>query len=154
MSASIEVCHIRFEYTREETRGIFNKKEYHYGRYVAEVTRPSGKEIIAQTAEFMTPGSGNSNAKADDPMSWTTLKQIKTDALNQLIQQLLNDGWEVMTTNDKGDVQSLKRQIGATSSGNSSSPADLLKQLASLRDAGILTEEEFHVKKTEILKRM
>jgi len=30
----------------------------------------------------------------------------------------------------------------------------LLKQLASLRDAGILTQEEFEAKKAEILKRI
>lgn len=137
MSTNIEVCHIRLEDTREKKRGRGWGKETYHDRYIAEVIRPSGKEIIAHTTEFLSYYS-------DDAI----------DARNQMIQQLLNDGWEVMTTNDRGEVQSLKRQLGTAPSDSSASPANLLKQLALLRDEGILTDEEFQVKKAEILRRM
>ncbi|MCX5037305.1 SHOCT domain-containing protein [Streptomyces coelicoflavus] len=42
----------------------------------------------------------------------------------------------------------------ATPSSQASTPVEQLRQLAELRDAGILTEEEFTTKKAEILARM
>jgi hypothetical protein len=37
---------------------------------------------------------------------------------------------------------------------NDDSPVELLKRLGELRDAGVLTDEEFHSKKAELLERM
>ncbi len=117
-------------------------------KWVAEIVHPSGKKIVAQSPEFMWRDSGDYSEKQYET------EMYSNDARHLFVQQLLNDGWEVMTTNDRGEVQPLKRQIGSAPSDSSASPADLLKQLASLRDAGILTEEKFQVKKAEILRRM
>lgn len=131
MPSDIEVCHVRRE---TKITGIPFFSDFN-GWYVAQVADSSGTKTIAQTDEFVD------GSKALD------------EAYQKMIQELVNDGWEVMTTDEDGVVTSLKRHIGAIPSAGTS-PADLLKQLASLKDAGILTEQEFQAKKAEILKRM
>jgi hypothetical protein len=67
MVANVEVCHIGAEVTRKVHQNSFGglsaalsiltmglvviDKNYSYGRYVAEVVRSSGREIIAHTEE-------------------------------------------------------------------------------------------------------
>jgi hypothetical protein len=62
---------------------------------------------------------------------------------------------EFVALRDEVEVAIAKSSGGGTSSGGSApSSADQLAQLASLRDQGILSEDEFAVKKKEILARM
>jgi hypothetical protein len=153
MSSNIEVCYIRLIETRQENVGIFliSKNINRYRVYVAEIVHPSGKKVIAQTGEFPSPYSA---IAITNVKKFTELQQIEIDVRNRLVQHLFNDGWEMMTTNEYGEITSLKRQIGTAQTVNATSPADLLKQLASLRDGGVLTEEEFQSKKAELLKRI
>lgn len=72
-----------------------------------------------------------------------------------LISRLASKGWEPTKHDEVGHVLSMKRRIDdPTSSRVTTDPTDLLQQLANLRAAGILTEQEFQTKKAEILKRM
>jgi hypothetical protein len=75
----------------------------------------------------------------------------------ELRDKLLDDGWEIVAA-DNGYVRQMKKLVQAVqttpSAAQTPSNVELLQQLASLRDAGILTEEEFQTKKAEILKRL
>lgn len=71
-------------------------------------------------------------------------------ATETLKSRLLNEGWA--TADDdllKRPVESQAEPRNAGPTGNSS--VEILKQLAELRDAGVLTEEEFQQKKSQIL---
>lgn len=158
MPSNLEICHIRFEQTREEFTGgglelLLNFFDgptclTTHGRYIAEVVRATGNVIIAETPEFIISDTESGPARSSE------IRRIREDSLHFMIHQLLNDGWEIMTTNDRGEVQSLKRQIGVAAPSSNVSPAELLKQLAALRDAGILSEAEFQAKKASILSRI
>jgi hypothetical protein len=75
-----------------------------------------------------------------------------------LISRLASEGWEPTKHDEVGFVLSMKRRIeettGRAATYASTDPADLLEQLANLRAAGVLTEQEFLAKKAQVLKRM
>ena len=75
-------------------------------------------------------------------------------AYNELTEQLAGEGWETVSMDSLGRPAVMRRPISETSSQVSTKASDLLQQLANLRAAGILTEQEFQTKKSEILKRM
>ncbi len=145
MTETSETCRIRGEALRESWN-IFASAVY---RFVAETPNASGWTTVAHSPEYQIPGLRK--------LIWTNEfaldEQIK-EARGQLVQQLLKDGWEIVSVDTDGEVQWLKRQKNQQAAQVSGTPADLLAQLASLRDAGVLTEEEFQNKKAEILKRM
>ena len=71
------------------------------------------------------------------------------NALSRLVVRMGRDGWEPTD----GGMTSLKRTKPTTLT-EANNPTSLLQQLANLRDAGILTQQEFETKKAEILKRI
>jgi hypothetical protein len=75
-------------------------------------------------------------------------------AYQKLIAHLKSEGWQPAETSDERIISMKRRLAGANSQTATHSPADLLRQLENLRDAGVLTEQEFQTKKAEILKRM
>ena len=95
-------------------------------------------------------------------------EEQKKAANLRLVAQLASIGWEPTTFDDKGLVTSLKRVKSEPETKNAErnqsahsqkpiskpSPDELLRQLATLRDAGILSQDEFDAKKSEILKRI
>jgi len=74
-------------------------------------------------------------------------------AYQKLITHLKSEGWEAAGTDDE-KITSMKRRVGSPAIQATNNPTELLKQLTNLRDAGVLTEQEFQTKKVEILKRM
>ena len=147
MANTFEVCTVRLK-SRHDHAGFFNAPSVHYDRYVAEVSSPSGTQIIAQTDEFKTLDTSGANVAEGMQQASTLLRE----AHHRLLEELFKAGWEVLTTDDFGQAASLKREVGA--SNVASAPSDLLVQLASLRDQGILTEQEYQAKKAELLRRL
>ncbi|MCB8942499.1 MAG: SHOCT domain-containing protein [Ardenticatenaceae bacterium] len=72
----------------------------------------------------------------------------------KMISHLLNEGWEPAATNEHGGITLMKRPITESEHQATNDPVNLLRQLANLHEAGILTDQEFEAKKAEILKRM
>ena len=108
-------------------------------QWQAHQITPSGPVIIlkSEAVEF----KGRDIEKKDET------------AYRKLIAQLKRERWEPAEINDE-KITSMKRRVSETNSQAPNNPADLLQQLTNLRDAGILTEQEFQTKKAEILKRM
>lgn len=86
--------------------------------------------------------------------SYEKTEEMYEKAYRQLVAQLTIAGWEPVTYRGNGKIESMKRQVDGDTTDSTTNPTDLIKQLANLRDAGILTEQEFQTKKAEILKRM
>jgi hypothetical protein len=137
-----ETCEVRLD-QRKEGGGLFGKT-FNYFKAIA------GSRLVAKSEEFPE----------------ISLWQVEDKAqpfLNKLIQQLVADSWElVKQQRDAEEIIFEKRTMIFRKSNVKNSntekaaltPAELLRQLASLRDAGILTQEEFETKKAEILKRV
>jgi hypothetical protein len=130
-----EVCQIRAIETKKG--GLFSSS---HNIFVAEMLAPSENKVIAKTKEFQNKGP------------------TPNKVCHQLIQRLTADGWELVGEVPLGrdilaweEPLSLRRPI---TSSQPPSATELLQQLASLKDAGILTQEEFEAKKAEILKRL
>lgn len=66
------------------------------------------------------------------------------------------DTTSVFVSATERDILPLAKNRSATTQAaqNSESPLDHIRKLAELRDAGIITEDEFMTKKTELLKRL
>jgi hypothetical protein len=135
--AQWETCEIQQLAIGEKKTGIFSKTSV--WRWEAKRTTPSGVETIAKSREFEAP--------------WKADSQIR-EAYQELIADLASEGWEPAAHDETGQVTLMRRQIGGARAHATTNPADLLEQLANLRAAGILTEQEFQTKKAEILKRM
>jgi len=127
-----ETCEIVIETVRGG--GFFGGSRL---RWVARKITTSGVEVIATSDEFKMGPSDDENAKATH---------------NKLVAHLAYEGWEP-AADAGGQVTLMKRRIGEQSA-QATTSADLLQQLANLRSAGILTEQEFRAKKAEILKRI
>jgi hypothetical protein len=124
-------------------------------KYVAIV---AGKYIV-ETKEYQTkPTPKDFEQTSGYNRDIAFILHIDEIAYQDLLQQLMNDGWEVVATNERGKVTQMKKLMPAAqttpSASQTPSNIELLQQLASLRDASILTEEEFQTKKAEILKRL
>jgi len=129
-----EYCVIDFELMGTVKSGIFSKKQGLL-RYISYKLTPNEVVEIESTAP----------ATAEDMRS----------TKNSMVRLLIDNGWK--SVEGKGDY--LKRRVSNEKStvASSSSPDDhieTLKQLAELRDTGVLTEEEFKKKKGEILDKM
>lgn len=111
------------------------------GQYIAHKLTPTGPTEIARSDDsfYMYPNP-----------DWERRKK----ALSQVLARLSADGWEIAGTNEHGEITTLKREVSNQNESFSTSPTDLLQQLANLHRAGILTQEEFDKKKAEILKRL
>jgi hypothetical protein len=87
------------------------------------------------------------------------------EALKQLSQKLLRDGWEFVgdqaLTGNKRNKVFRRRLVTASIVSNSSSASDnqpevlhLISLLAELNKAGVLTDEEFTQKKKDLLRKL
>jgi hypothetical protein len=148
-NSNYQICKIE-RIDRKIHGGLFGQdiKEW-FLKYAAIV---AGKNVV-ETKEYQfypTP-------KGFDPNKSFGV-HIDEIAYQELLQQLMNDRWEVVATDKKGRVTQMKKPMQAEqtapSAAQTPSNIELLQQLASLKDAGILTEEEFQTKKAEILKRL
>jgi hypothetical protein len=144
---SWETCNIELVTLRAEQIkvGLFTER-YVPGiyRWEARAMDSSGSHVSYRSEEFEI----GFREKAAEGI------QAQVAAYNKLIAQLSSEGWEPSATNEQGFVTLMRRQVKASKFQQMSDPTELLQQLTNLRDAGILTEEEFKVKKIEIIKRM
>ncbi|MER2998451.1 SHOCT domain-containing protein [Pontibacter populi] len=94
------------------------------------------------------------------PIETSPLYDNLVDSLyHDLKDRLMNNNWEVMNGQTDIFIRKIDNQESADSETQSNftqqkDPIVLLKQLAELRDSGVLTEEEFEKKKSEILDKM
>lgn len=123
----MEVCQIRTVMT---TRRF--PTERLIWQYTAEVHTAKGTVVIAQT-------------------KWSTDQRKPHD---ELIQQLIADGWQPSGTDRLGLISVLKREPPSKPSPNSADPAELLKHLIALRNAGVLTEDEIATIKARIVAKV
>lgn len=113
--------------------------------YVIKLTS-SGREQIYQSETW---GSTN------DDFTGKKNRRKMGEYYHEMINFLLAQGWEpVQTDAIWGHISMMKREVGAKTPTASLDPTNLLEQLASLHKAGILTDEEYQAKKTEILNRI
>jgi hypothetical protein len=140
-----ELCQIRAKLTKP---GRPSGTSWNYYTFEAE----TGSTIIATSQEFTYGNPGDTN--------WNP-------AIKRLLLTLTNDGWEIQDHKEAAQgwrllaypshdrTITLRRPIETKDNEENKdhSPVKLLQQLASLKDAGILTEKEFQSKKAEILKR-
>jgi hypothetical protein len=150
--AQSETCEIKLVKLRDG--GGFFRGGCHISRYEAQKMTSSGSTTIFRTDSFeIGPG-------ANKEQNEKRILEYK-----KMIANLGNEGWEASSYGrdefwreyEERRITTMKRRISAPGSGstdNTANSADLLKQLAALRDAGILTEQEFQTKKAEILKRI
>jgi hypothetical protein len=61
-------------------------------------------------------------------------------------------GWHCWRCQPEGPTPADPRL--ATADGQPTSPLDQIRQLAALRDEGVLSDEEFQTKKAELLRRL
>ena len=135
-----------YEYCEIEMKTLhdgFWRNTYQWQAHKA--TLSGSTVIITKTEEFHTGGSDDAD------------RERRRKAYHQLIAQMTNAGWEVVSHDRNDWVSSMKRQVGGgntdSMTNNSDNAAELLKQLDNLRSSGILTDDEFQTKVTEILKR-
>jgi hypothetical protein len=130
-----ETCEIRRVTVRETKSGFFGIGDRVGAEcWEARIVSPSGSQIIYKSTEFQT-------------------REEMDVAHSSVTTRLLSEGWEPTATDRGGYVSLMKRQVETTTQVPINN-ANLLQQLANLRDAGILTEQEFQAKKAEILRRM
>jgi len=154
----VETCQIRLKYVykgflRHASLVIANKQVF---RWVAEVLTGARNDEITQTEEFELR-LDESVRKTDPLAEFESRAIITTEARlirQQLLQQLQADGWEYVTSDPSDRITTLKRMKAQVASSDNLAFSETLRQLASLRDAGIITPEEFETKKAEILKKI
>jgi hypothetical protein len=119
-------------------------------RWVVEVLTGAGSKKIDESEKFeLSLKSEHEGYMLEDGAIIDTQARL---IRQRLLQRLQSDGWEFVTSDPADRVITLKK--GKTQVPSNSDFTDLLKQLASLRDAGIITPSEFEQKKAEILKRL
>ncbi len=159
--AKWENCEIKVVTVREAKQGMF---KYTYGIYYweAHMMTPSGPKTLYKSNEF-EPGTGYLDIDSYDsefPETACTKGMKgneKCDAeYERMIATLGEDGWQPSRTNRNGWIVLLKRQVGSgeVTNAQTANLGSLLEQLANLRNADVLTEQEFQTKKAEILRRM
>jgi len=116
--------------------------------FVAEKVTPDGNEVIGQSKVYQPESSffgGTDYRKKAD---------AEAELHQALLAQLLADGWEPTGTDDEGKIMALRKPLASAAQDKDTEPSGLLKKLASLRDAGILSQQEYDEKKAEILRRL
>jgi hypothetical protein len=151
-----ETCELeQVELREKKIWGFFTYRFYrgtlHVYRWQAKQRTPLGVSIIYKSDPFerhvfFPSPRGFPELRAEDD-------KIDNELYQRMLTDLARDGWEPAAW-DRHWVVQMKRQIGPVDTYTGTDPVELLKQLQNLRDAGILTEQEFQTKKTEILKRI
>ena len=134
---------------KEVSAGFLNWTYRGIYRYEAQKVAPSGPETIFSSDDFVYE-----LVLKEGTEKWVEEEAKDTKAYNQVVAHLTSKGWEPVAIHPGGRIATMKRRIGGAVAVSATSSTDLLQQLATLRDAGILTEQEFQTKKAEILKRM
>jgi len=143
MPTSWETCEI-VRIDREARSGLFGKTWCLH--WEARKTTPSGLVTFAQSNEV----------EATNVLDKRYQEYIdkESNVYQQLITKLANEGWEPAATDQLGRITLMKRHSAQSEAQTAAGSIGLIQQLANLRDAGVLTEQEFQTKKAEILKRM
>ncbi len=157
-----ETCEIDLVTLQKRKRGMF-KSTSPICQWEAKRMTPSGSEVIFKSDEFeVKVGISDVTDMADTNYFPKGENEICDVEYDKMIGHLGSKGWQPSRTNRNRWVTLMKRQVDESEKVNkahigprsTTSPVDLLKQLTNLRDAGILTEQEFQTKKAEILKRI
>jgi len=152
-----ETCNIEQIKVRESKKGggLFSSPlEIYIYQYQARKVTPSGIEILFKSNEFKSTSGGSYAFSDEREAERRAERDAKKAAYDQTIAYLSNEGWEPAATTEGGHVTLMKRQIIDPDNQAKTDSVSLIQQLANLRDAGILTEQEFQAKKAEILKRV
>jgi hypothetical protein len=116
--------------------------------FVAEKSSITGNEVIARSPKVVS----RFNGFVWTPTPRTLLGELAAELHQQVLSQLLAEGWEPAGTDKDGKVMFLKRRVEIKSKALKPEKTELLKQLAALRDAGVLTNAEYEEKKKAILE--
>lgn len=111
----------------------------------------SGRErVIAQSPEWEHAMQGWIQVDGADAIHARNV-QREESARAGLVQALLDAGWQVVATNERGLPTSFRRSVAAVA-GSEPLPdaATLLKALDDLRRAGLLSDEEYQSKRLRL----
>ena len=129
-------------------------QEYEYSVIFSEF--PGGAEVVFD-AHQLTPHE----AVLIYRVSWELGDQkAEEESCGELEARLASAGWEPIGDPSVRSGALMKRRLDAKASAErptssaGANPVETLKQLAELRDSGVLTEEEFEGKKKDILAEM
>ena len=137
-------------------------------RWEARRITTSGVEVIHKSPDFSARFAGIEFRDQRYPQGGIAAakglpdnEQCDTE-YEKMIAKLGLENWQPIKFNANGWIKLMSRPVidantkpkERPESHIAESPINLLEQLAKLRDAGILTEQEFQAKKVEILKRL
>jgi len=137
----VEYCQLRLEETRPRVNSL--TRIAFFQRYVAH----QGNDIIAKSDEFVRDTEIWASEKKKNEQHQHADK-VQEISYHQIFQQLTNEGWEPLGTDEKGRVMSFKRTN--IPQGNFIAELERLNQL---KHQGVLTEEEFEIAKKKLLEK-
>ncbi len=149
-----------FEYCQielcEERRGGFFKK-IHYSWEAQKIT-PQGKEILFRSEEFPRLYSGDPQKEKED-------ERKERAAREAVVSFLLARGWTPDQLDEHGVVAILRRPLEAeptSASASAAAPApaaaqSIIQRLETLKEvhaSGLISDEEYAAKRSEILREI
>lgn len=142
-----ETCKIEDVKVREykQKSGLLSTHTILVTRWEAKVHESAGSRVIYQSKEV--------SDDMDDLDNWDNYYELYEKEYQKMIAKLSSEVWEP-AADDRGRITLMKRQLPDQDVKSNANQTSLIQQLSNLRDAGILTEEEFQLKKAEILKRI
>lgn len=150
--ARVEFCELEVATVKKSKSGWINVDLGTY-KWQAYQTTPSGEKIIIYQSEPMICYLDEDLTPRNKTYALYHRNDESEKKYKQMLSALGNEGWE--PEEYYSDVAiTFKRKVDDSAHEETSENTKLLKQLASLRDAGILSDEEFQTKKAEILKRI
>ena len=128
------------------------------GKFEAVRMTPSGPEVVDETPKFHSRLINTEHPDVDNsgPQMCRYGYNREADAeYDKLVARLSAQGYRPVRSNHNGWIDLMSRQSGSIpQSTDSTEPTELLRQLNNLLRAGILTQQEFDAKKSEILRRI
>jgi len=145
-----------FEYCQielcEERRGGFFKK-IHYSWEAQKIT-PQGKEILFRSEEFPRLYSGDPQKEKED-------ERKERAAREAVVSFLLGIGWTPDQLDENGVVVILRRPLEAepepASAPTPAATQSIIQRLETLKEvhtAGLISDEEYAAKRSEILREI
>lgn len=145
-----------FEYCQielcEERRGGFFKK-IHYSWEAQKIT-PQGKEILFRSEEFPRLYSGDPQKEKED-------ERKERAAREAVVSFLLGIGWTPDQLDENGVVVILRRPLEAepepASAPTPAAAQSIIQRLETLKEvhtAGLISDEEYAAKRSEILREI
>jgi hypothetical protein len=135
----VEVC-------QNVKKGLIRKTTYHWE---AQKITAAGKETLFKSGEYSLTYNG-------DPVSMREERKKEKDTREDVIRFLTSQGWQPAGVDEKGNVVTFQREI-SSSEAVPIAQGSIKDRLATLKDvyeAGLVSDEEYAQKRSEILKEM